>query len=195
MQTFLDRLEYQLRTLSTGAYLDGGKSWDITLGTFDCHGQLLFDGVYPCIPGWHHDSVDRDGQVPVYDPRRNPQRHYQFSLLANAHLAPTEFLPCVTATQIELDHSAPGDITKAIVDGGEAAAYSNVSVFLDDNTIYGYSDRVLHRGTPTKGFGWRWFVRAAFHHRNGVQQHRDTPLLNMKRNQVQVYIDKDFKGW
>ncbi len=144
------------------------------------------EGVYCCIPGWHHDNVPRtreDGQ-PNYD---NPPDVQHILALVNADIAPTEF---AIGTAIFPDIE-PGEkyykkwhpIVEKYIEFGQLSRFK-----VEDRKLYRFDNDSFHQGTPTLKKGWRFFIRAM------QNNHRQKPA-NEIRKQVQIYLPNPMEGW
>lgn len=154
---------------------------------FDSRSHMLMKGWFPCIPGFHHDDVERktrkDGQ-PNYD---NPIYRAQHCLgLVNGDICPTEFATGIARFPIPKEDQVAYKIwhplvEKAIRNGklDSVSAPSDKLVFFDDRT--------WHQGTKAVADGWRWFGRASWN--------TDRPIRNEIRKQVQVYLEFPMEGW
>ena len=148
----------------------------------DSRVHMLMPGWWPCIPGWHHDDVERsreDGQPNYRNASYRP--HFALGLVGTAY-CPTEFatglfqLPDVENGIIYKDWHPRID---ADVDKLVSAAPYNQIVYFDDRT--------LHQGTQCTQGGWRWFGRVTFGNPN-------KPAAEMRR-QVNVYMEHPMEGW
>lgn len=152
----------------------------------DTRVHMLMPGMWPCIPGWHHDDVPRtrgDGQ-PDYD---GMTYRSQFALaLVNGDVAPTNFalgvalvptVPLGAKVYKQWDEA----INEQIEDGSllRVAAPSNRLIYFD------WSD--FHEGTQAVRRGWRWFGRATWN--SGIAPRNEV------RRQVQVYMENPKEGW
>lgn len=152
----------------------------------DSRVHMLMPGFYPCIPGWHHDDVDRtrpDDQ-PNYLAERQRVRH--MAMLVNAHNAPTLF----ATGKVEMPEVPLGQgVYKAwhpVVE--EHLAAGRLTPFsAPDRKWVCFDDHTFHRGTEATHFGWRYFIRVSFDSRR--------PKKNEIRRQVQVYLSDLNGGW
>lgn len=151
----------------------------------DSRVHMLMPGWWPCIPGYHHDDIERgcDGQ-PNYDYVRYEPQHVM--CLANGDLAPTEFA---------IGHSEFPDVPKGQncygawhpevvrqIETGELIHYkapSGVPIYFNCYT--------WHQGVQAVGTGFRWFVRASWN----TERH---PLNELRMN-ANVYLESPFAGW
>lgn len=123
---------------------------------FDSRSHMLMEHWFPCIPGYHHDSIirSRNGQ-PNYDVE-NLATHCM--CLINGDVCPTEF----ALGSSSFDKVPDGEIVyktwhkeveRQLNEGilKRFTAPSNQLIFFDWQT--------WHQGTQAVKFGWRWFGR------------------------------------
>jgi hypothetical protein len=145
------------------------------------------EGIYCCIPGFHHDNVPRtdyNGQ-PDYNQIWNPIDHVV--ALVNGDIAPTEFA-VGEATFPDIEEGEKyykkwHPIVEKYIEFGQLRRES-----LEDRRLYKFNSEAFHQGTPTRKTGWRFFIRATM----------DNPWLkaaNEVRKQVQVYLPNPMEGW
>lgn len=151
----------------------------------DSRVHMLMPGMYPCIPGWHHDDVPRersDGQ-PNYE---NPSYKAEHCMALWGDCSLTEF--ALGTHEVEIP-----SVGKKI--------YKELSKFIDWHCEHGDLDKVTspeaqqiffdwqtwHRGAPTTKTGFRFFIRAT----------RFTKLepLNEIRYNANVYMPIIEEGW
>lgn len=151
----------------------------------DSRVHMLMPGMWPCIPGWHHDDVPRtrsDGQ-PNYRTPEYKSEHVSV-LFGDASL--TEFavgdswFPDVAIgrhyyrewhDEVE-ERIAWGQLRRVV-------APEATPVYFDWNT--------WHQGVRATKRGWRLFIRAT--------KGSNLKARNEIRNQVQVYMDDPYYGW
>jgi hypothetical protein len=153
----------------------------------DSRSHMLMSGWYPCIPGYHHDSVPRsgfNGQPNYINPECRP-KHVMG--LVNAHICPTQF----ALGDIELEVPTEGIIykqwhpeVKMAVDYGWMDSYS-----AESGKLIHFDDRTFHQGTAAVASGWRWFIRLSY------DDDRTKKVTNEVRHQVQVYLEHPMEGW
>ena len=150
----------------------------------DTRVHMLMRGWYPCIPGWHHDDVDRgeDGQ-PSYPPTNSP-RHVM--CLLGDDIAPTLF--AVGEAEFPQPPAGHGvyeywhdEVERKIESGSLRLQQAEMG-----RLIY-FDWQTWHRGVKASRSGWRWFARAS------AGSNRQS--ANEVRRQVQVYLSADTKGW
>lgn len=157
---------------------------------FDSRVHMLMPGMWPCIPGWHHDDVPRSraDKQPNYD---NPEWKGDYCLaLHNGDIAPTEF--------------AIG--TCELRDTGKVPLYSDWHEQVEKHIAHGYLERqsavtgrliyfnhdTLHQGTRALTTGFRWFGRMSWnvgYDTHGRIRHNEI------RRQANVYLDNPHVGW
>lgn len=175
----------------TNAFLDACSKYISTTAEglhvfLDSRIHMLMPGWYPCIPGWHHDDVERsrsDGQPNYHDASYAP--FFMMALHGDA-MCPTEF----ATGYFEYEEPALGrviyqdlhpQVEQDVKDGAldlEKAKY---------DTVYQFDDRSWHQGTACRKGGWRWFGRLTF--ANPL-----TPANEIRTN-ANVYLVDPFKGW
>ena len=140
---------------------------------------MLMPGWIPCIPGWHCDGVirRRQGSQPDLKTIGEDVKHLICSISTSDRLCPTEYID--RPLLLDVDETAVWGSVNARV--GE---YEH-SRWLDSGQILLFNRPTLHRGTPAKERGWRYFFRLSFYH---------MPAVNQVRHQVQVY-PTDQRGW
>lgn len=151
---------------------------------FDSRSHMLMKGWYPCIPGYHHDSVirSRNGQ-PDYD-ANNRAKHCM--ALVNGDICPTEF-----AIGISTFNKVPDgeivykkwheEVDKQLKDG------TLIKFNAPSNRMIEFNWQTWHQGTQCIKDGWRWFGRASIYD--------DRQPKNELRTQVQVYLEFPMNGW
>jgi hypothetical protein len=139
-------------------------------------------GQYPSIPGWHCDDV----------PRKNQQSQPDFSLCSDdvAHfmvlfsdkpegVSGTEFVTSTHSINID-SNKVWNSLDKEI----QQLADKKVR-FLNDGELVYFNQLAIHRASPAKSYGWRFFLRVSYTYRKPV---------NEIRNQVQIYTPVE-NGW
>lgn len=152
---------------------------------FDSRSHMLMPGMFPCIPGYHHDDVPRTapGGQPNYD---NPAYDAGHVMAIVGDASKTEFavgtadFPAVPEGQrvYEFWHE---EVMKKL-----AAGELKMTEAKPGHIIY-FNSRTWHRGTAATKHGWRWFGRASYN-----TQRR---CVNEQRMQVQVYLPVVNAGW
>lgn len=153
---------------------------------FDSRVHMLMPGWYPCIPGFHHDDVERsrvDGQ-PNYNTASYRCNHIMG--LVNGDICPTEF----AVGDAEFSDVPIGEViyrkwhaeVESAIDTKKLSAFHAPS-----GKLIWFDDRTWHRGTQAIRTGWRWFGRVTF---GSKRKH-----VNEIRKQVQVYLPTPNDGW
>lgn len=157
--------------------------WEEVL--IDSRVHMLMPGMWPCIPGWHHDDVPRsrkDGQ-PNY---LTPEYHAEHCMALWGDCSLTEF--AVGEADFELPpigqkiYKAWDPVVEAKCEAGElkrVRAPECRQVFFDWQS--------WHRGMPTTKTGFRFFIRAT---RNSGLSTR-----NEVRQNANVYMPVLTEGW
>lgn len=155
----------------------------------DSRVHMLMPGMYPCIPGWHHDDVPRNtsnGQPNYSNP---PYRTKHIMALVNAHVAPTEFLEGIVEVS---SPNLEGTVYKQWDDEINSQLRLNKNnhykvTQVKDRTLYQFDCDSFHRGVEATQRGWRWFGRVSI----GRQRTKAAEI----RKQVQVYMPTINSGW
>lgn len=151
----------------------------------DSRVHMLMPGMWPCIPGWHHDDVPRsraDGQ-PNYE---TPEYRSQHCMALWGDCSLTEFAVG------EADFDIPPEGTKI---------YKTLQPVVERRCNDGQLTRVTaepgrmiffdwltwHRGMPTTHHGFRFFIRAS--RASGL-----TPRNEIRYN-ANVYMPVVEEGW
>ncbi len=177
---------YALRTHAEALGL--GKSGDFSGVVIDSRVHMLMRGMYPCIPGWHHDDVPRDtpsGQ-PNYDKPAYAAKHLM--CVVDADDAPTGALPEFLSGKVEVPYPLADD---AVVYAVWDAHINHTSPLrpraVNSGEIVHFDSSAFHRGTAAKSTGWRWFIRASW----GTLV---KPENKIRRN-ANVYMAWSTAGW
>lgn len=165
--------------------------------SIDSRVHMLMKGWYPCIPGWHHDDVQRtreDKQPNYYDDLRCEHA----ILLINADVAPTKFA-IGKADFSDIPHGQTvyekwhREVEQKIVSGELEV------IDCPNNQWVYFDDRTWHTGVQCDvEFGHRLFIRIGMHYRmvDGVKVYEQPPSrANEIRRNAQVYMDNPMKGW
>lgn len=153
----------------------------------DSRSHMLMKHWYPCIPGWHHDDVPRtakDNQPNYYDESYFASHAM---LLINSYVSPTEFvrgefqMPEVEKGIVyqEWDKRVEMLLRTCLLDYERQSAPNNQIVYFDARTF--------HQGTPARGNGWRFFIRAT--------KNSKVKAENKIRRNANVYLPAPFAGW
>lgn len=153
--------------------------------TVDSRVHMLMPGWYPCIPGFHHDDIERgpDGQ-PNY--RNLEHRSQHVMCLANGEIAPTEFALGVS----EFDDVEPGEVyyREWHPEVERQLATGQLTRFSVPSGVPIYFDCFAwHQGVKAISKGFRWFIR-------GTWNSGRSPANELRRN-ANVYLDRPMDGW
>ena len=176
------------------AYKNGGEPTKQFLDNLNVSEDILIDSRvhmlmkdwYPCIPGYHHDDVERsrhDGQ-PNYD---NPSYRSKHALvLYNGIICPTEFAVG------ECEFTTPNSHKIIYKEWHNEVEQKIASQELElikasNNQIVYFDDRTWHQGTKAIDRGFMLFIRATWN--SGLAP------KNEIRRQVQVYMNNPMQGW
>ncbi len=153
-----------------------GDDWIV-----DSKTVMLMRGMFPCIPGWHHDDVPRtraDGQ-PNYDTPEYRSEHIA-SVVGDASL--TEYISqAVEVPEIPIGRKIYQAWDRYL------EALDPLRQQVSSGDVVSFSWQTFHRGMKATKNGWRFFIRAS---RNTTR-----PFKNEIRKQVQVYLDDASLGW
>lgn len=161
------------------------EDWKTTNLSIDSRVHMLMPGMFPCIPGWHHDDVPRersDGQ-PNYE---NPSYSAEHCMALWGDCSLTEF--AVGEHEVEIPPLG-------------SKIYKILSPQIEELCLNGTLERMMalprkqiffdcqtwHRGAPTTHTGFRFFIRAT---RNSALQ-----PLNEIRHNANVYMPVIEEGW
>lgn len=180
------------RATRTYAYDHGGPLTHLFLNSLpwpeiliDSRVHMLMPGMYPCIPGWHHDDVPRsrgDGQ-PNYEAPAYRAEHCM-ALWGDCSL--TEFALGEHEIQIPpIGRKIYKDLSPQIEALCIAGKLYRVTapecrlIFFDWNT--------WHQGAPTTKTGFRFFIRAT--------RGSELSAKNEVRQNANVYMPILDEGW
>jgi len=149
----------------------------------DSRVHMLLPGFFPCIPGYHTDSIFRpNGGQPDYS-LPNDTKH---CLLIVGKGSQTEF----ALGETEVPEIKEGEILYAkwhpIVEKelNEGKLKKQIAEY---NKLYYFDAFTLHQGTAATENGWRFFIRAS------IDKNRKPS--NELRRQTQVYLPNPMQGW
>lgn len=152
----------------------------------DSRVHMLMPGWWPCIPGWHHDDVERsrdDGQPNYRTASYRPE--FLMGIVGSAD-CPTEFavgtFNLCEPEQCEVVYKQWHPMVDAMVD----LKWSRVRV--EPNRLYRFTDRDFHQGTACTNTGWRWFGRVT------LGNPTVKPANEIRRN-ANVYMEHPMEGW
>ncbi len=137
-----------------------------------CH--MLMKGMYPAIPGWHGDCYPRNLVTRQPELVEDPSiEHYTAVLSTDSYgVSCTEFR--TAPITIDVDAARVWASVDAVVNASEPRA----RVFQPDGDVYRFNQPTLHRVSPARVNGWRFFFRLSVLPREPK---------NQIRRQVQVY--------
>jgi hypothetical protein len=181
----------------TRALLDAlPADWHDAPLVVDTKVAMLMPGWFPCIPGWHHDDVERRGPhgQPDYI-GKSKRAEFVMALVGAAHSA-TEFLngPVLLPLPPE-GETIYADWDRRI---GFMVADDQVSTTkADDREVLFFDDATFHRGTVCREGGWRYFGRVSRYYDLATDAPiaRGNERTNEVRNQVQIYMSAENAGW
>jgi hypothetical protein len=171
----------------THAFLEGlPPAWRCVDAIIDSRVHMLMPGWYPCIPGFHHDDVDRSAlnNQPNYENPAFRTEHLVGSV--NSEICPTLFalgrhrLP--KPKPAELVYKKWHPVVEKQLARGELNSYA-----LESGKYVAFDDRTMHAGTRAVKKGWRWWIR--------MTSGRTKRVESQVRRQVQVYLDPVNEGW
>lgn len=197
LQTLLETENTRLtrKALAEGIsdhFWDNQKFWSI-----DSRVHMLMEGMWPCIPGWHHDDVQRTlaDKQPNYDDDLRCE-HAMFIL--NAHVAPTAF---AIGTAGVKPWRGKGSMYGQWHDEVEQHVANGVleKVECPNSQWVYFDDRTWHTGVQCGvEFGHRLFIRVGMNYRikDGVKVYEQPPSrANEIRRNAQVYMPTPAQGW
>ena len=151
---------------------------------FDSRVHMLMPGWYPCIPGWHHDDVPRNGYngQPDYE-NMNYKSEHVMAIVDNGTWSLTEFVKDFVCDLSDVGH---GEMTYGKW-SRDIQRMNPRKVTVPNQTLVYFTWEDFHRGQPATGSGWRWFIRAS--------KNTDRKPMNEVRKQVQVYMSNLDAGW
>ena len=151
----------------------------------DSRTHMLMPGMYPCIPGFHHDDVPReraDGQ-PEY---LKPSYRSKHCLMIVGGGARTKFaLGNAPFPEVPLNqkyYKVWHPIVKDYLEMGILKRYD-----AEFGKLIYFDDRTWHEGTPAYETAFRFFIRASIN--------TNRKPKNEIRTQTQVYLEVPMEGW
>lgn len=165
------------------------ESIGLAIGTVivDSRIHTLMRGMYPCIPGWHHDDVPRGefGQPNYDDPR---YRSHHLMMVVDADDAPTGSLPQFLCDHVDVDWPLPFDAVVYRAWDAQIGSLPSVKTeTIRSGQAVAFDDHAFHRGMPAKSHGWRFFIRASWSTGRAFQ--------NKIRHNANVYLPAVTAGW
>ncbi len=157
----------------------------------DTRSHMLMPGQYPAIPGWHCDGVPRDFEG---QPDLTKLNDDAWNIVAHVSTHPegvsdTQFLASTRTIDVDeervwqsvhADLSKPADLDLDITIGDVCGHTPG------DGQLIAFSMPTIHRATPARHRGWRWWFRASMYYNRPIDQ---------IRNHVQVYMTSEGAGW
>ena len=138
--------------------------------------HMLMPDQYPCIPNWHCDNIPRAGGLLQYS---EVHKDTPMMLLWLSDNPTTEFLSEPMEIEVPNDHQ---ELTKNM----EKAPTKSI----ESNRWVAMSQHSPHRGTKSKDFLWRVFVRIT--HKSITPSRK---VISTERRHCQVYLDAGAFGW
>jgi hypothetical protein len=170
----------------------GVRPQDVNL-FLDSRVHMLMPGWYPCIPGWHHDDVERsreDGQPNYRTASYRPE--FLMGIVGSADCG-TEF--ATGKFMLTEPEQCPviykqwhGEVELSVEKGGIVGGTPCGRVSVEPNLLYRFNDRSFHQGVPSKNTGWRWFGRIT------IGNPTVKPANEIRRN-ANVYMENPMEGW
>lgn len=179
------------------ALVNGGHLANEFLGELErigwCKDRLLIDsrvhmlmpGMFPCIPGWHHDDVPRqriDGQPNYVNPSYNAE--HCMALWGDCSL--TEFATGSAEFEIPALGQKIYKVWNPLVENFCAGGVLDKTVAPERRMIL-FNSNTWHRGAETTKMGFRYFIRAT--------RKSDLPARNEIRYNANVYMPVLDEGW
>lgn len=159
----------------------------------DSRVHMLMKGWYPCIPGWHHDDVERKGdknQPNYVDPSYHAEH---FFMVINTHICPTEFLIGTITLDTPEENEIVYDSFNKQINNQIFAGVCSKPIQVEDSTVYYFDWETFHRGTVSLEKGWRLFIRATRY--SNDERFNERKQRQEIRKQTQVYLSAVEAGW
>lgn len=153
----------------------------------DSRVHMLMPGMWPCIPGWHHDDIPRTraDKQPNYFEQASNLRHFMTVI---GSVSPTEFAVGDFSLEIPSAEKIYKCWSPKITRLTESSDPSSLHpVLVLPNHLIEFDANTLHRGTEATSTGFRFFIRATL---NSTQ----TPKNEMRHN-ANVYMKDIEEGW
>lgn len=151
----------------------------------DSRVHMLMPGMYPCIPGFHHDDVPRersDGQ-PEY---LKPSYRSKHCMMIMGGGARTKFaLGNAPFPEVPLNQKYYKVWHPIVTDYLEMGILKRYDA--DFGRVIYFDDRTWHEGTPAYETAFRFFIRASIN--------TNRKPKNEIRTQTQVYLEVPMEGW
>lgn len=165
--------------------------------SIDSRVHMLMEGMIPCIPGWHHDDVQRSGtdNQPDYN---HPLRCEHAVFIIGSDVSATEF---AVGNANFKSWNGQGSMYGQWTDEVDAHVKNKVLDVVkapEGQWVY-FDDRTWHRGVECKvKFGHRLFIRIGMHYMmvDGKRVYVQPPSrANEIRRNAQVYMKTPAQGW
>ena len=155
----------------------------------DTRSHMLMPGFYPSIPGWHCDFVPRNdynSQPDFNSCDLDFVKHIIVCIGADGAdpESYTEFLKAPAEISIDNNEKIWEQVHNQIqyqIKNGK----NEVDILKNEEFLI-FDQHGIHRATPAKNRGWRWFMRVSYGPYNPIDK---------IRKQTQVYIEKESAGW
>lgn len=161
------------------------EEWKTSNLIIDSRVHMLMPGMYPCIPGWHHDDVPRereDGQ-PNYETPSYKAEHIMaiWGDCSRTEFALGQHLMNLAPLGQKIYKVASPEIEKLCLMGKLQRQIA------PERTMIGFDWQTWHRGAQTTHPGFRFFIRAT----------RKSLLApkNEQRFNANVYMPVIEEGW
>lgn len=159
--------------------------WWSDVVLIDSRVHMLMPGMYPCIPGWHHDDVPRereDGQPNYIDPSYRAE--HCMALWGDCSL--TEFAIGEHLVDIppvgKKIYKELSPIVERLCEDGMLKR-----VIAPEGRMIYFDWETWHKGTPATKNGFRFFIRAT--------RWSKLPAKNEIRLNANVYMPVIEEGW
>ncbi len=175
---------YQNGGKLTKAFLDAlGFSWGDAL--IDSRVHMLMPGMYPCIPGWHHDDVprERSDKQPNYE---NPSYKAEHCMALFGDCAPTEFAIGIHDVEIPPIGQKIYKVLSPVVEN-LCADGALIRHHAPENRLIFFDYQTWHRGVAAHKNGFRFFIRAT--------RFSNLTARNEIRQNANVYMPILDEGW
>ena len=152
----------------------------------DTKSVMVTKGQYPSIPGWHCDDVPRSSKnsQPDFSETTLDVQHFLVFFSDVGDLTGTEFVTSNHSLVVD-ENQVWGSVNNEIENMLNTPYHQPHTRKAKDGELIQFNQLALHRATPAKSYGWRYFFRLSFTRR---------PHINKLRKQVQVYADASV-GW
>ena len=141
-------------------------------------------GMYPAIPGWHCDDWPRPDYGAQPDPSMRHPLAYHITCFVDTFdgdLSATEYV----LSQLQLDVSEGTPLWQQVHKQIEELNVPRAR--MRGGAVYRFSGDTIHRATPAKARGWRYWFRFSTMHRK--------PDKALTPGPEQVYVLSEENGW